>query len=152
LIFLLLSNISFYATWYDGQGGAAWRPRFATVPTQLLSLLSIPRLVQVWFSIKTKFEKIAYKLIIFISILIQLSSVILDYNLESSQISILPRPVFVIVQRFINLAAIWTDNLENWRLKPSNISSLEIQKFTTPVFFPWNAADKLPSQLCYALY
>jgi len=151
LIFLLLSNISFYATWYDWQGGAAWGPRFATVPTQLLSLLSIPLLVQVWFSIKTNFEKIVYKFIIFISILIQLSSVILDYNLESSQISILPRPIFVIVQRFINLAAIWTGNLDNWRLKPSNISSLEIQQFTTPVFLPWNAADKLPSQLSFVL-
>ena len=32
-----------------------------------------------------------------------------------------------------------------------NISSLEIQQFTTPVFLPWNAADKLPSQLCFVL-
>lgn len=151
LNFLLFTYISFYAKWFAWGGAGSWGSRFTTVPVQLLSLLSIPLLLKLYPFIKGKLEKTFYKVTILLSIFIQLSSVILNYNLELSQASSLQKPLFVIGQRFVNLVAIWTGNFKTWNLIPTNSSSTVVQKWVTPLFMPWATFGELPTPLSYIL-
>ncbi len=146
--FLLFAYISAYAKWFLWAGASSWGPRYTTVPVQLLCLLSIPLLIQLYSSISGKIEKIFYNILVLLSVLIQISSVILDHNLElTQQQSILQQPVFIIGQRFINLMAIFTGNFDNWGLRPTNVSLIEAQKYITPIFMPWTTSGELPTEL-----
>ena len=149
--FLLLANISAHAKWFLWGGAAAWGPRYLTTPMQMLSLLSIPLLIQFYPYIRIRIEKTLYKIIFVVSVLIQLSSVVIHCSLEISQTDDFKRPIFVVLQRTINLIALLTGNFEKWGLLPQNISADETHNFLIPRFLPWIISDDLPGSLSYAL-
>lgn len=150
LIFMLFADILVYAKWFLWGGAGAWGPRYVTTPMQLLSLLSIPLLIQLHPFIKKGLERIFYKIIVLLSCLVQVSSVILDFNLELTQEAASQQPLLVIAQRLINLVAIWTGNFRKWGLMPDNISSAAAQHFITPRFMPWTISSEIP-KLSYLL-
>ena len=145
-IFLLFAYTSAHAKWFLWGGAGSWGPRYLTTSMQLLSLLAIPLLIQLYPYIEKGFERTFYKIIFLLNILIQLSSVVIDYNLELAQGS-----NFVVVQRMINLVALLTRNFEQWGLRPQSLSSDEVHSFTIPRFLPWVAANELPGSVSYAL-
>ncbi len=149
--FLLFAYISAYASWFLWGGAAAWGPRYLTTPMQMLSFLSIPLLIQLYPHIKRGLEQIFYNIVFWLSILIQLCSVVIACNLETSQTEDFKRPVFVVVQRMINLIAISTGNFDRWGLMPHNISAEETHNFIIPRFLPWTISDDLPGLIGYAL-
>jgi hypothetical protein len=118
---------------------------------QMLSFLSIPLLIQLYPYIRRGLERTFYKIVFLLSVLIQLSSVVIHFSLETSQAADFQRPVFVVIQRMVNLAALLTGNFERWGLMPHNITSDETRSFTIPRFLPWTIADELPNYVSYAL-
>lgn len=148
---LLFMNISAYAKWFLWGGAASWGPRYLTTPIQLLGLISIPLLIQLFPYIKRGLERTFYKIVILFSFLIQLSSVLLSCSLETSQKDAFQKPIFVVVQRIINLIALLTGNFEKWGLMPHNISSDDAHNFTILRFLPWTLSNELSSSISFAL-
>lgn len=149
--FLLFMDISAYAKWFMWGGAASWGPRYLTTPMQLLSLMAIPLLIQLYPYIRRGLERTLYKVVFLFSVLIQLSSVLLSCSLEISQADAFQRPIFVVGQRIINLIALLTGNFEKWGLMPHNISSDDAHNFTIPRFIPWTLSNELPGSISYAL-
>ncbi|MBD2188226.1 hypothetical protein [Pseudanabaena mucicola] len=144
LIFLLLVTITTYSTWFLWGGAGSWGSRYTTTASQLISLIAIPLAMK--FSLKNVIEKFVFKVIILVSLLIQLSSVLFDFNLELTQKDVSSQ--FTVVQRFLNAVAIFTGNFDNWGLRPSSVPANESQRFITIMFFPWkNASGLLPAHL-----
>lgn len=150
LVFLLFATIVTYSTWFLWGGGGAWGTRYVTTASQLICLIALPLAIK--FNLKNTVETIFVKLTVAVSLLIQLSSVMFDFNLELEQRSLYGKPVFVIIQRFFNLIAVFTGNFDNWNLRPTNIPVNESQRFITVTFFPWkNAVGLLPPHLSVIL-
>ncbi len=146
LIFLLFATIVTYSTWFLWGGGGSWGSRYTTTASQLICLVAIPLAMK--FNFKNIIETTILKTTILVSLLIQLSSVLFDFNLELAQNNVPKKSMFIIIQRFFNLIAIFTGNFDSWELRPTSIPTSESQRFITVVFFPWkNAAALLPSHL-----
>jgi hypothetical protein len=143
--FLSIAYISAYAKWFMWGGASSWGPRYLTTPMQLLSFLSIPLLIQFYPDLVSSLEKIFYKIVCGLSVLIQLSSVTIHYGLEHSQAEYFHKPIFGVVQRFVNLVAILTGNFEKWGLMPYNISAEETHTFLILRFLPWTISGQVPS-------
>jgi hypothetical protein len=150
LIFLLFTTISIYSSWFLWGGGGSWGARYVTTASQLISLVALPLTIK--FNFKNIIERTILKTTIVASLLIQVSSVLFDFNLELSQNDVFGKSMFIIFQRFFNAIAVFTGNFDNWGLRPTSISTSESQRLITVVFFPWkNAAAFLPSHLTIAL-
>lgn len=143
LIFLLFATIVTYSSWFLWGGGGAWGARYVTTASQLISVVAVPLAIK--FNFKKTIEIIVFKSTILVSLLLQLSSVLFDFNLELVQNDAHRKSVFIIIQRFFNLIAVLTGNFDNWNLRPNSISRSESQSFITVTFFPWKNAGGLLS-------
>jgi hypothetical protein len=142
LVALLLSYISFYATYYDWSGNAAWGDRLVSTPVQLLAMMSLPLLLRYRTEVKSVAEKFGYYGLAALSVIIQFASVGLSYNLELIQMRKLGTTRFVVGSRVINLIAMATGNFEGWGLGSG------IPRPLTSVFLmPFGNARELPSSV-----
>jgi hypothetical protein len=150
LIFLLFATIVTYSSWFLWGGGGSWGPRYTTTASQLISLAAVPLAMK--FNFKNIIEITIFKITIIVSLLIQLSSVFFDFNLELTQNDVHRKSMFIIIQRFFNLIAVFTGNFDNWNLRPDSMTRNESQSFITVTFLPWkNAVSLLPPHLTIVL-
>lgn len=104
-IVIMLGTIGTYASSYWWSGDSAWGCRHCAPSVQLVCLIGI-----ILFLIKTK-EGLTNKwfipsvLLILISIVFQILSLCMDYNVENAQREISDRPLFVHYERLLNLTA-----------------------------------------------
>lgn len=125
---MLVGYLIFYAR--VGPGWASWGPRYLTTPCQLLALFALYLIVKQGREWSTP-ARTAFWLVGTASLIVQLASITLTYNLELSQLKD-GSFSFVIGRRFVNIAAIisgkfqewnlgfgwWTSEYNNWRYLP----------------------------------
>jgi hypothetical protein len=140
----LLATISFYARYSDWGGDSAWGDRFCSVPVQLTSLLGLAVLAQHWTDMK-KFNRYFLKLLLVLVLFLQLSSLILNPNVEVSQWVQSGKPSFVVGQRWLNLFALASGKFSQWGL--DNNDYLHTPEGRTLNFLPFRIAAKLPATL-----
>ena len=146
-IFSLISQMFIYGRWFVWTGGS-WGARYLSVPVQLLGLLAIPMLLELWPVLRSGFEKLALKLIIIASFIFQLVSIPFDYNLELTQERLHGHDIFIIGQRFANIFTLISGRSEQL---VSEIAILEDQphEYTRIILMPWE--QDIPLSIAPAL-
>jgi hypothetical protein len=136
-LLLLGGYICFYARYFCWGGDAAWADRFVTTPVQLLAMLALPLLFK--YKENNKITALGC-LLTFLSLLIQLLSVTLSYNLEVLQ-ETLGRTAFRIALRADNVLQILQGKtLANYQiiepLAKLQFLPFQLQEYF-PALFPW---------------
>jgi hypothetical protein len=114
-------------------GDVAWGDRYITAPVQLLAMISVPLLLEFWASLQAVARGIAIA-IGAASVTIQIASTIFWCPLEFAQAMTLPKPVFVIGLRFMNIVAAIVGKTKAWGL--SNYLTVQSAHNTIPYFYP----------------
>jgi hypothetical protein len=143
---LSLGYISFYATYFDWSGNAAWGDRFVTTPVQLLAMMSVPLLLRFRHHLKSFYERGVYYAIAALSVVIQCASVVLSYNLELLQAHVRGGSRFIVGLRFANLLAMATGSFEKWGLAagiPERLTSINLMPFGPAQNLPGSAGTFL---------
>jgi hypothetical protein len=114
-------------------GDVSWGDRYVSTPVQLLAMISVPMLLQCWGRLKGFVRGTAIT-IGALSVAIQISSTVFWYPLEFCQEMTLPKPVFVVGLRFMNIAAAMTGKTKAWGL--TNYLTVQSAHSTIPYFYP----------------
>ena len=112
---LLFCYISFYAKFTVWSGDTSWGDRYVATAAQLLALIVVPLLIRH----RAEIGKAVWRLglgIIFVSVAIQLSSVVFWCPLERYQMVTLSPPTFVVWLRFKNIVAFALGKTTAWGL------------------------------------
>jgi hypothetical protein len=112
---LVLAYVNFYAKYTVWSGDTAWGDRYVSTAAQLVALIAVPLLLRH----RTEIGKAVWGAglaFIFISVAIQLSSVMFWCPLERYQMETLSGPTFVVWLRFKNVAAFTLDKMSAWGL------------------------------------
>jgi len=115
-LWLLVAYIFFYAKYVVWSGDFAWGDRYLTTPVELLAMISVPLLLRH----RAAFGRIFWKLglgIVFLSVAVQLASVVFWHPLEIHQMDTLGHPTFVVGLRFKNIAAVALGKADEWGLR-----------------------------------
>jgi hypothetical protein len=133
---LLAMYILFYAKYYAWSGDFAWGDRYITTPVQLLAMISIPLLLRH----RPDLGKIVPRLgmaVAFVSVVIQLASVVFWHPLEIDQMETLGHPTFVVGLRFENIAAVALGKVNQWSLSNQATWEKDGIHSDTPYFLPF---------------
>jgi hypothetical protein len=114
-------------------GDVAWGDRYITTPVQLLAMISVPLLLKFWASLNGLARRIGVA-IAALSGAVQIASTMFWYPLEFSQEMTLPKPVFVVGLRFLNILAAALGKTQSWGL--SNYLTQKSPHSTVPYFYP----------------
>jgi hypothetical protein len=112
---LLLAYISFYAKYTEWSGDTAWGDRYVATAAQLAALLAVPLLLRH----RAELGKLVWRVglaLLFISVVIQLSSIAFWCPLERYQMETLSPPTFVVWLRLKNIAAFALGRMTAWGL------------------------------------
>jgi hypothetical protein len=114
-------------------GDVSWGDRYISTPVQLLAMISVPLLLQSWVMLKGFVRGTAIT-IGALSVAIQIASTIFWCPLEFCQEMTLPKPVFVVGLRFVNILAAIRGKSKAWGL--SNYLTVQSAHSTIPYFYP----------------
>ena len=112
---LVLAYVCFYAKYTVWSGDTAWGDRYVSTAAQIVAFISVPLLLRH----RTEIGKAVWGAglaITFVSIAIQLGSVMFWCPLERYQMETLSSPTFVVWLRFKNIAAFALDKMNAWGL------------------------------------
>jgi hypothetical protein len=112
---MLLAYVSFYAKFTDWSGDTAWGDRYAATAAQIVALIAVPLLLRH----RAKLGKIVWRAglaLIFISIVVQLSSIAFWCPLEGYQLGMFKPPTFVVWLRLKNIVAFALGKTSDWGL------------------------------------
>jgi hypothetical protein len=112
---MLLAYVSFYAKYTVWSGDTAWGDRYTATAAQIVSLIAVPLLLRH----RAKLGRIVWRAglaLIFLSVIIQLSSVAFWCPLERYELDLLDRPAFVIWLRMKNIVAFALGKMSDWGL------------------------------------
>jgi hypothetical protein len=145
LAVLLLALITFYATFYNWGGSAAWGDRFAVVPVELLAMLAVA-LAAKHFDRLRRGERAVVLGFVGISLVLQIASTVFSCNLEEWQTKALGFS-FVIGLRFANLAGVLLGKAGDWGL--TGFETWEV--FSRPFYAPFRFSEYFPGRLSFSL-
>lgn len=137
---LFYSPISFW------NGASAWGSRYTTTPMQILSALAAAWTWQSWPDLK-KGVRITLISVVFLTVFLQLLSILFWHNLEEIQLKVRPEAWGVIGQRGINAAAKLTGNFHAWGLDLPGVSE-RLQSWN---FAPFLSQKYLPPSASFML-
>jgi hypothetical protein len=112
---LLLAYISFYAKYTEWSGDTAWGDRYVATAAQQAALLAVPLLLRH----RAELGKLVWRVglaILFISVVVQLSSIAFWCPLERYQRETLTPPTFVVWLRLKNIVAFALGRMDAWGL------------------------------------
>src|SRR2546426_5038360 len=135
-LWLLVAYIFFYAKYVVWSGDFAWGDRYVTTPVELLAMISVPLLLRH----RAAFGRIFWKLglgIVFLSVAVQLGSVVFWHPLELHQMDTLGHPTFVVGLRFKNIAAVALGKANEWGLRNDATRESCGMHADTPYFLPF---------------
>jgi hypothetical protein len=135
-LWLLVAYIFFYAKYVVWSGDFAWGDRYVTTPVELLAMISVPLLLRH----RAAFGRIFWKLglgIVFLSVAVQLASVVFWHPLEIHQMDTLGHPTFVVGLRFKNIAAVALGKADEWGLRNDATREACGMHSDTPYFLPF---------------
>jgi hypothetical protein len=135
---LLFCYISFYAKFTVWSGDTSWGDRYVATAAQLVALIAVPLLLRH----RAEIGKAVWRLglgIIFVSVAIQLSSVVFWCPLERYQMVTLSPPTFVVWLRFKNIVAFALGKMGAWGLTNDAMTedSWDYMHITTLNFLPF---------------
>jgi hypothetical protein len=116
---LLAVTCAIYATSYWWPGDSSWGPRHHVLPVQLAVLAGAAAVFEKWHKLARP-ARILVSGLILLAVEIQLSSVLLDYNLEVGQRMLSDSPIIVPIIRVANFFAIASGNFIAWGLDFGN--------------------------------
>jgi hypothetical protein len=136
----LLVVVVFYAKYYDWAGDVAWGDRFTTVPVHLLCMLGIALAAESWVALSFP-SRLAVAAICIIALSVQLASIVFLPALEAEQQETYGHRMFIIAQRFENIAGLFSGQLQ-----------IEVNKFpqwdaAKPSLAPFALGNLLPGRL-----
>ncbi len=112
---MLLGYVSFYAKYTDWSGDTAWGDRYAATAAQMVALMAVPLLLRH----RATVGRIVWRAglgLIFVSVVIQLSSVAFWCPLERYQLGLFEPPTFVVWLRLKNIVAFASGKMSDWGL------------------------------------
>jgi hypothetical protein len=112
---MLLAYVSLYAKYTDWSGDTAWGDRYTATAAQMVALIAVPLLLRH----RATVGKIVWGAglgLIFISVIIQLSSLAFWCPLERYQVEFFNRPTFVVWLRLKNIVAFASGKMSDWSL------------------------------------
>jgi hypothetical protein len=112
---MLLAYISFYACYFTFAGDSAWGDRYVSTTVELIALLAVPLLMQLWGRLGRSMRALGAALI-GASAIVQAASVAFWLSLELYQEETLPHPTFVVWLRLKNIAAFALGKMDVWGL------------------------------------
>jgi hypothetical protein len=134
----LLVVVVFYAKYFDWAGDVAWGDRFITVPLHLLCVVGIALAAESWVALSFP-SRLAVAAICIIALSVQLASIVFLPTLEMEQEETYGRRMFIIGQRFENVAGLFTGQLQ---IEVNNFPYWDAAK---PSLAPFALGDLLPS-------
>jgi hypothetical protein len=112
---MLFAYVGFYAKYTDWSGDTAWGDRYAATAVQMVALIAVPLLLRHRATIG-RIVWGAGLALIFVSVIIQLSSVAFWCPLERYQLELFNRPAFVVWLRLKNIVAFASGKMSDWGL------------------------------------
>ena len=112
---MLLGYVSFYAKYTDWSGDTAWGDRYTATAAQMVALMAVPLLLRH----RATVGRIVWRAglgLIFVSVVIQLSSVAFWCPLERYQLGLFEPPTFVVWLRLKNIVAFASGKMSDWGL------------------------------------
>ena len=137
-LLLLVGYISFYARYTYWAGDFAWGDRYVSTAVELAAFLAVPLLVRH----RCNLGKWAWRAgiaVVYISLIIQVASLMFWLPLEIYQMETLGHPTFVIALRFKNVAAFALGKMDAWGLnnEPMTQDAWDYVHITTWNFLPF---------------
>lgn len=120
-ILLLLGYIGFYARYTYWAGDFSWGDRYVSTAGQMVAMIAVPLLLQ----FRTQFSRLMWIggiCLIFISLTIQIASLMFWLPLEYYQIEEFGHPTFVIALRFKNIIAFALGKMNAWGLNTDEMT------------------------------
>ena len=114
-VFLLLAYICFYARYTYWAGDFAWGDRYVSTSVELVTLIAVPLLMRYREHLGRTIWR-AGRVLIAVSLMIQLASLAFWLPLEIYQMETLGHPTFVIALRFKNIVAFALGKMVAWGL------------------------------------
>jgi len=112
---MLLAYVSFYAKFTDWSGDTAWGDRYTATAAQIAALVAVPLLLRHRAAVGKMVWRAGLALV-FISTVIQLSSVAFWCPLEGYQLGLFRPPTFVVWLRLKNIVAFALGKMSDWGL------------------------------------
>jgi len=112
---MLLAYVSFYAKYTVWSGDTAWGDRYTATAAQIVALIAVPLLLRHRANLGGMVWRAGLALI-FISVIVQLSSVAFWCPLERYELDMPNRPAFVIWLRMKNILAFALGKMGDWGL------------------------------------
>jgi hypothetical protein len=112
---MLLAYIAFYARFFEYGGDSAWGDRYVSTTVELVALLAVPLLMQLWRQLGRAVRSLGACLIA-ASAVVQAASVAFWLMLELYQEETLGAPTFVVWLRLKNIAAFALGKMSSWGL------------------------------------
>ena len=135
---LLLAYVSFYATYTDWSGDTAWGDRYVATSAQFVALIAVPLLLRHRAEIGRAVWS-AGLAIVFLSVTIQIASIMFWCPLERYQMETLAGPTFVVWLRCKNIVAFALGKMSAWGLTNDAMKRDEwdYEHITTLNFLPF---------------
>ena len=114
-LLLLGGYISFYARYTYWAGDFAWGDRYVSTAVQMVALLAVPLMLHYRANLHSGI-RVAGRIVLAMSLLIQVASLAFWLPLEIYQMETLGHPTFVIALRFKNIAAFVLGKMDAWGL------------------------------------